>query len=243
MDLKLPELSLVALVGISGSGKSSFAQKHFLPTEVISSDRCRGLVSDDENNQDATIDAFETLYFIAGKRLKRGLFTVIDATNVQAEARQKIIHLAKEYHVIPSAIVFNIPEKICRERNKTRSDRNLKSHVLEQQSNQLRRSIKNLKKEGFRHIYVLHSLKEIESVSIIREKLWNDKKDEHGPFDIIGDIHGCDDELLLLLEKLGYHIERKGLQTILATKFFTPKEEKLFSLVIWWTEDPILPKF
>ena len=72
MNLTIPELSFVVLIGVSGSGKSVFARKHFKPTEILSSDYCRGLVSDDENSQAATKDAFELLHFIARKRLAAG---------------------------------------------------------------------------------------------------------------------------------------------------------------------------
>ena len=207
--LQIPELSLVALIGISGSGKSTFARKHFKETEVISSDKCRAIVSDDENNQAATNDAFELLHYIAAKRLKNGLLTVVDATNVQPESRSSIIGLAREYHCIPVAIVFDVPEKICEERNYARPDRNFGGHVIYQQRSQLRRSIKRLKDEGFRHIHILRSVEEIESISqISREKLYNDKKDIHGPFDIIGDVHGCFVELEELLGTLGYSVVR-----------------------------------
>src|ERR671934_2411535 len=101
MKIAIPELSLVALVGASGSGKSTFARKHFKPTEVLSSDFCRGLVSDDENDQTATKDAFEVLHAIAAKRLARGHLTVIDATNVQPEARKPLVELARRFHVLP----------------------------------------------------------------------------------------------------------------------------------------------
>ena len=87
-ELAIPELSLVLLVGVSGSGKSTFGRKHFRPTEVISSDFCRGLVADDENDQSATPEAFELLHYIVGKRLKAGRLTVVDATNVQPDARR-----------------------------------------------------------------------------------------------------------------------------------------------------------
>src|SRR5688572_31007899 len=93
-SLTIPELSLVVLVGVTGSGKSTFARTHFKPTEVLSSDFCRGLVADDENDQGATNDAFEVLNFIAGKRLSAGRLTVVDATNVQPESRKALVTLA-----------------------------------------------------------------------------------------------------------------------------------------------------
>lgn len=208
-EIKIPELSLVVLIGISGSGKSSFAKKHFKETEILSSDKCRGIVSDDENNQAATDDAFALLHYIASKRLKNGLLTVVDATNVQPEARKPLVQLAKNYHCLPVAIVLDVPEKVCEERNANRPDRNFGKHVTRQQRSQLRRSIKHLKSEGFRHIFVLDSVEEIESITgIKREKLYNDKKGIKGPFDIIGDVHGCFTELTELLTKLGYTINR-----------------------------------
>ena len=110
MRLTIPELALVVLIGPSGCGKSTFARKHFKPTEVLSSDYCRGLVADDENAQEATPDAFEILHFIASKRLAAGKLVVIDATNVQPEARKPIIALGRQFHCIPTAIVFDLPE-------------------------------------------------------------------------------------------------------------------------------------
>ena len=204
MKITLPELSFVVLVGASGAGKSSFARRHFLPTETISSDFCRGLVSDDENSLEATNDAFETLHFIAAKRLERGLLTVVDATNVQAESRAPLVVLAKKYHVLPCAIVLNIPEETCIERNVSRADRNFGPHVVRNHSRALRRSLRGLKREGFRHIWVLNSVEEIEKVVIERQKLWNNLRDVHGPFDIIGDVHGCANELETLLRVLDY---------------------------------------
>ena len=132
MKLTIPELSLVVMVGVSGSGKSTFARKHFKPTEILSSDACRGLVSDDENCQAATKDAFYVLHFIARKRLAAGKLTVVDATNVQAEARKPLIQLAREFHCLPVAIVLDLPERIAHERNKTRADRSFGPHVIRQ---------------------------------------------------------------------------------------------------------------
>ena len=204
MNIKIPNLSLVVLIGASGSGKSTFARKHFRHTEVMSSDYFRGLVSDDENNQAATDDAFEVLHFVAGKRLSRGNLTVIDATNVQKEARSPLVSLARRYHCLPLAIVLNMPEGVCHERNRDRADRTFGPHVVRRQRSQLRRSIKGLRREGFRHVFVMDSVADVESATIERVPLWNDRRDEHGPFDIIGDVHGCCDELEDLLEQLGY---------------------------------------
>ena len=204
MHIKIPKLSLVVLIGPSGSGKSTFARKHFLPTEVLSSDYCRGLVSDNENEQAATNDAFDVLHYIAAKRLARGHLTVIDATNVQPEARKPSVQLARSFHCLPVAIVLNVPENLCHDRNRNRPDRTFGQHVVRQQRSQLRRSLKALKREGFRHIFVMNSVAEIEAAIIERVPLWNDKRNEIGPFDIIGDIHGCCDELEELLERLGY---------------------------------------
>jgi polynucleotide kinase-phosphatase len=207
--LKFPELSLVVLMGASGSGKSTFAKKHFKPTEVVSSDFCRGLVSDDESSMDASKDAFEVLHFIAGKRLARGKLTVIDATNVTHEARAPLVALAREYHCLPVAIVLDLPEKVCHERNASRPDRDFGKHVVRNHVSSLRRSRRSLQKEGFRHIFALESQEEVDAAVLVRERLWNDKRDDAGPFDLVGDVHGCFDELHALLVLLGYAIVRE----------------------------------
>ncbi len=207
MPFSIPNLSLIVLIGPSGSGKSTFARKHFLPTEVLSSDYCRGLVSDDENFQAATNDAFDVLHYIAAKRLAVGRLTVVDATNVQREARQPLVKLAREYHTLPVAIVFNLPEDVCQDRNRDRTDRDFGPHVIRNQRSQLRRSIKGLKREGFRHVFVMESPEQVDAATIERTPLWNDKRNEHGPFDFIGDIHGCCDELEELLVQLGYELK------------------------------------
>ncbi len=208
--IKIPELCLVTLVGVSGSGKSTFAAKHFLPTEVISSDFCRGLVSDDENDQAATKAAFEVLHFITGKRLEAGRLTVVDATNVQPEARGGLLKLAKEHHVLAVAVVLDVPERICADRNAAREDRLFGAQVLRNQRSQLRRSLRGLRREGFHRVYVLSGEDDIEAASFEREPLWNDRRSDHGPFDIIGDVHGCHEELVELLAALGYETDLDG---------------------------------
>ena len=199
-----PDLSLVVLIGASGSGKSTFARKHFLPTEVISSDYCRALVSDDENDLAATNDAFEILHFVAGKRLAAGRLTVADATNVKPEDRKPLIELARQYHCLPVAIVLNMPERVCQDRNQVRTDRRLGNHVAHRQLQNLRRSLRGLEREGFRHVLIVSSPEEADSIVLERVPLYNNKKTELGPFDIIGDVHGCYDELTALLKQLGY---------------------------------------
>ncbi len=208
MKLEIPEFTLVVLIGASGSGKSTFARKHFLATEVVSSDACRGIVSDDENDQAATNDAFAVLHTIVETRLKRRRLTVVDATNVQPEDRKGLVSLAKKWHTLPTAIVVNPGEDLCHARNKLRPDRDFGPHVVRNQTRALRRGLYSLKREGFGHIHILDSVEEIEAATIERVRLWTDKRDEGGPFDIIGDIHGCCDELEALLQKLGYAITR-----------------------------------
>src|SRR5690349_12513638 len=208
MNLNIPELSLVVLIGPTGSGKSTFARAHFKPTEVISSDFCRGLVADDENDQSATPAAFELLRFIVDQRLKAGRLTVIDATNVRPEGRRDLVTLTREHDVLPAAIVLDLPEDLCAQRNKERPGRDFGPHVLRRQRGQLRRGPRGLGREGFRTVHVLRTPTEVDAVTITRTRLYSDRRDEPGPFDIIGDVHGCRTELEELLTTLGYELER-----------------------------------
>ena len=180
MKVIIPELALVVLVGPSGSGKSTFARRHFKPTEVLSSDYCRGLVADDENDLSATSDAFDILHYIAGKRLTGRRLIVVDATNVKPEDRKHLIALAREHHALAAGLVLDLPPKLCHERNEARPDRSFGSHVVRQQSQALRRSLRGLKREGFHHVTVLSSPEEIETVAIEREPLWTNRRHEHG---------------------------------------------------------------
>ncbi len=203
-EVRLPELGLVLLVGASGSGKSTFAAKHFGPFQVVSSDFCRGLVADNVADQTATKDAFDVLEYIVGTRLRRGLLTVVDATNTQKESRSALVRLAKSHDVMVDAIVLDVPEAVAVERNVTRPDRDFGSHVVARQRRDLKRSIGRMRKEGFRRVHELHGVEEIEAATISYEKSWNDKRELTGPFDIVGDVHGCRSELESLLTELGY---------------------------------------
>ncbi|WP_042375897.1 polynucleotide kinase-phosphatase [Streptacidiphilus melanogenes] len=205
--LAVPDLSLVVLVGTTGSGKSSFAARQFLPTQVVSSDVCRGLVSDDPNDQAATGDAFDVLHYIAGKRLAAGRITVVDATNVQQESRRKLVELAREHDVLPVAIVLDLPPQLCAERNSRKPDRaHFPPRVLQRQQSELRRSLRHLEREGFRKVHVLRSEAEVDAAEVVYEKRYNDLRHLTGPFDVIGDIHGCRSELVTLLGRLGYAV-------------------------------------
>ena len=204
--LTVPELSLVVLVGTTGSGKSTFAARHFKPTQVLSSDYCRGLVSDDENDQSASADAFALLHHIAGVRLRRGLLTVIDATNVQPKAREALVAVARAHDVLPVAIVLDVPEEVCRERNAVRPDRSMGPHVISRQRREMRSNLRNLEREGFRKVHILRGVAEIDEAVFELEKAYNDKRELTGPFDVIGDIHGCRSELETLLAELGYEL-------------------------------------
>ncbi|MEK8227434.1 AAA family ATPase [Oerskovia sp. M15] len=157
--LAVPELSLVVLVGISGSGKSTFARERFAPFEAVSSDFCRGLVSGDVNDQSATAAAFEVLNVIVSKRLEAGRLTVVDATNVQSAARKSLVALARAHDVLPVAIVLDVPEKVAVERNRSRPDRDFGDHVVQRQRQALRSSLKTLSREGFRTVHVLRGSK------------------------------------------------------------------------------------
>jgi polynucleotide kinase-phosphatase len=204
VKITIPKLSLVVLVGPSSVGKSTFARTHFRPTEVLSSDFCRALVADDENDQSATEEAFQVLHFIAARRLARGRLTVVDATNVQPRARQPLLQLARRFHVPPVAIVFDLPEEVSAERLRARRDRAFDAQVVAQHRAELQRSIHQLTREGFRHVFILRSPEEVAAVEIKRHPLPSDRRLDIGPFDIIGDVHGCADELEELLTPLGY---------------------------------------
>ncbi|RTQ51499.1 polynucleotide kinase-phosphatase [Hymenobacter gummosus] len=215
-SLKLPELSLVLLIGTSGAGKSTFARRLFRPTEIVSSDQCRALVADDENDQSSTTDAFALLHYLVGLRLKRGLLTVVDATNVQPEARKTLVQLARDYHVLPIAVVLDVPDRVAEDRNRQRAERqHLGRHVVPQQRQQLRRSLKMLRGEGFRQIYHLRGPEEIDAVQgVVRDPLYSNRQQETGPFDIIGDVHGCYQELVQLLDRLGYDVETEPVNDV-----------------------------
>lgn len=205
-SIDVPDFSLIVLIGATGSGKSTFARKHFKPTEVISSDYARGLVADDENDQAVSADAFDLVRAIADKRLKNRKLTVIDATNVRAPERKQWVEVARRWHALPVAIVLDPGLDVCVERNKARPDRNFGPGVPQRMISEIRKGLRGLQREGFRQVWTLRSVEDIDAAVVERRPLWTDKRGDTGPFDIIGDVHGCADELSGLLAELGYRL-------------------------------------
>lgn len=196
---------MVLLIGVAASGKSTFAKKHFTDTQILSSDFCRKLLSDDEASQAISTAAFELLYDIADKRLSNKKLTVIDATNLQSDSRQYLKSLAKRHHAQRVAIVFDLPKELCQQRNAART-RMVPETVLEEQHAMLQLTLKQLASEKYRDIFYLNNEHDIENAQIILKLLACNQRSLHGPFDIIGDVHGCYEELLELLNTLGYHV-------------------------------------
>ena len=158
------------LVGASGSGKSTFAARHFLPTEVLSSDAFRALVADDQRDMAATADAFEVLHLVAAKRLAAGRLTVVDATNVEPAWRRPLIVLARAYDRVAVAIVFDLPADLCVERNAARGDRRVPPRVVRRQHWLLRRSLGGLELEGLQRVLLLRTPDEVAAAVVERER-------------------------------------------------------------------------
>ncbi len=169
MKITFPIPSLVVLLGISGSGKSTFARAHFVPTEIISSDHCRALVCDEENDQSVNQAAFEILHLITAKRLAHGKLTVIDATNVRQEARQALLEIARQYQISAVAVVFDFELTICLQQNAQRLHRVVPPDVLLQQQQDLQASLAGLAYEGFDAIHVFTSPAEFTETTILRK--------------------------------------------------------------------------
>lgn len=169
MKYTIPNDSLVLLIGVSSSGKSSFAKKHFKSTEILSSDFFRAMVTDDENNQEASKDAFEIVLHVADKRLSLKRLTVIDATNVAKKARKGWLNLAKKHHQPIIAILLNTPLPIVEKRHGKRDDRPFHFDIIRKQLKSLEQSLPHLALEGFNQIITLTTVEEITDALFIRQ--------------------------------------------------------------------------
>lgn len=206
-----PPDALVVFIGASGSGKSTFARAHFRPTQVVSSDACRAMVADNEADQAATPAAFAVLQCVVEQRLRAGRLTVVDATNVQQRARRPLLALAARYHRPAIAILFQTPAAICKERNRQRADRTVHEFVVDRQQAQAPAGPDLLRQEGFQDVIVVGAVEKTaekaavgaSEPSVPSPRAWQDRT---GPFDVIGDVHGCCEELLSLLRIMGYGV-------------------------------------
>jgi predicted kinase len=166
--IQLPADTLVLLVGIAASGKSTFARQHFAPTEVLSSDALRAMITDDPSTQGATDDAFDLLHRILAMRLRRGRLTVVDATNVEDWARAELVAVARRHRRPAVAIVLDLPLAVALERNATRPAPRPPPGALRRQHRWLVDSVATLPAEGFVAVHHLRSPEDIDAARLER---------------------------------------------------------------------------
>jgi protein phosphatase len=160
---------MVVLIGPSGSGKSTFARRHFAATEVLSSDEMRAMVADDAADQSATEAAFELLHTALALRLARGRLSVVDATNLEAWARGRLLAVARRHARPAVAIAFDTPLDECLARNAARPDRRLPEGAIRRQHRALPAALRDLPREGFAAIHVLGVATPAEEVVVSRD--------------------------------------------------------------------------
>jgi protein phosphatase len=160
---------MVVLVGPSGSGKSTFARRHFAATEVLSSDEMWAMVADDPADQGATDAAFELLHTALALRLARRRLSVVDATNLEAWARGRLLALARRHARPAVAIAFGTPLDECLARNAARPDRRLPEGVIRRQHRALPAALRDLPREGFAAVHVLGNATAPEEVAVTRQ--------------------------------------------------------------------------
>lgn len=204
--IEVPRLALVVLVGPAGAGKTTFARAHFRPTEVLSSDALRAMVSDREGDLSATADAFEVLHLVAGLRLRRRRLTVVDAVSARPADRRPLLRLAAEHDCAAVAVVFDLAVRLCVERDRGRGGRTVGEAAISAQRQALTRSLPGLREEGFGAVHVLGSPEAVASAVVRRVALPVERRWDAGPFDVIGEVRGRLGALRELLERLGYRL-------------------------------------
>jgi len=170
MRIRIADPCLVLLIGPAGAGKSTFARRHFKPTEVLSSDFFRALLSDDENDQAVSRDAFDLLAWVAERRLARGRLTVVDATNTTRERRKPLLALACRCNVPAVALVFDLPLELCVQRNRMRPERTVSAAIIARQYTQLQHSLARLANEDIDRLVVFNTPEQIDSARIVRAR-------------------------------------------------------------------------
>jgi protein phosphatase len=163
--INLQGSALVLLIGASGSGKSTFAARHFAPDAVVSSDQLRGLLSGNEGDQQATEAAFGRLHEWLDARLAAGMFAVVDATNTDWIRRAALIGQAARHARPVVAVVFDLPLDLCLQRNAART-RTVSAAVIRRQRQALHRDLDRLDLEGFSAVYMFRTEDEIREVAV-----------------------------------------------------------------------------
>ena len=159
---------MVLLVGVAASGKSTFARRHFAPTEILSSDALRAVITDDPHAQAATDDAFDLLHRILAMRLRRGRLTVVDATNVEAWARAELLGVARHHRRPAAAIVLDLPLEVALARNLARPEPRPPAAAVRRQHRWLAGTLAELASEGYAAVHHLRSAEEIDAAQIER---------------------------------------------------------------------------
>lgn len=227
MKITLPEYSLIVLIGASGSGKSTFARQHFAAHEVLSIQDFRHLIGPSPSGSQTDDDALEAMNFVLEKRMKNRALTVIDAPHVTQADRKHLRQIAKKFHARLVAVVLDLPEEVCRSRNEINPAGSVPQVLVRKQVEELGKNVNRLQSEGFRYVHHLKSVEEVEAVEVTRRPMRSNFEAEKGPFDIIGDVHGCREELEILLAKLGYEISPAPEESELYFQVKPPSDRRL----------------
>jgi len=202
--ISIPSPALVVMVGVAGSGKTTLCGRHFSATQIVGTDDCRALLGDDAADQSVSDAAFRLARLIADERLRLGRLTVFDATSVQARHRRVLLAIATRHHLPAVAVLLDLPMSICLERDRQRAERSVGRRVIEWQARALDSGRAALRREGFSEVHRIRSARAADQATLVTRPLSCDRREEAGPFDIIGDVHGCAGELITLLRRLGY---------------------------------------
>jgi len=206
IDFEIPDFSLIVLIGPTGLAKSTFATRWFRPAEVVSSNDGAGAVSESDGRQPVSTNASDAVHDTVEKRLRDRQLTVIDVANLSASERKQWIEIAHRWHAPAVAIVVDPDLKVCTARDSDWISRDFDPVVPQRTGSEMHEGLRGLQREGFRRVWILPSAAAIDEARVARRPLRTDKRGEPGPFDIIGDVHGCVAELESLLERLGYKV-------------------------------------